>query len=323
MKKYILLILSVFFVAISFAQTILDDDKKNPFHKDQTDSYKMSNIYGKNHHMKKKVVELSSIREADVMWGRKIWRDIDLKQKINHPLFYPQDPSGQAATIDRENLFTVLYNAATFKGEVSIRAFDAKAGDDDEFKEEITATDLITLMEGTKKVTYEENQWGEDSLDFNGERVERIYDEEGELINNRENEIRQSDIKKWRVKEHWFFDKQRSVMDVRIIGLCPMANERGEDGKLTGNYNMLCWFYFPEVRTVIRNAQAFNLVKNEAENRTFEDIFMKRMFASTIVKEGNVFDRGISEYMIGLDALLAAEKIKTELFNIEHDLWEY
>ena len=156
MKKYILLILSVFFVAISFAQTILDD-KKNPFHKDQTDSYKMSNIYGKSHHIRKKVVELAPIREADVMWSRKIWRDIDLRQKINHPLYYPQDPSGQAATIDRDNLFTVLYNAATQNGEVSIRAFNAKAGDDDEFKEEITPAELIRLMEGTEKLTYYEN----------------------------------------------------------------------------------------------------------------------------------------------------------------------
>ena len=90
----------------------------------------------------------------------------------------------------------MLYNAATFKGEVSIRAFDAKAGDDDEFKEEITATDLITLMEGTKKVTYEENQWGEDSLDVNGERVARTHDDEGELISNTEGGIRQTDIKK-------------------------------------------------------------------------------------------------------------------------------
>ena len=135
--------------------------------------------------------------------------------------------------------------------------------------------------------------------------------------------IRQSDIKRWRIKEQWFFDKQRSVMDVRIIGLCPIADDRDEVGNLTGKNNLLCWFYFPEVRTVIRNAQAFNLVKNESENKTYEDIFMKRMFSSTIVKEGNVYDRGISDYMIGLDALLEAERIKTEIFNIEHDLWEY
>ena len=327
MKKYILLILSVFFVAISFAQTILDTENEgeNSFHKDQTDSYKMSNIYGKTQHTQKKVVKLSSIREADVMWSRKIWRDIDLRQKINHPLYYPQNPSGQeeSATVDRDNLFTVLYNAATFNGEISIRAFNAKAGDDDEFKEEMTPTELIRLMMGVEKLNYYTNQWGEDSLDFNGDMVVKTHDESGEKLSNTDGGIRQSDIKTWRVKEQWVFDKQRSVLDVRIIGLCPIADDRDENGVLTGAPNMLCWFYFPEVRGVIRNAQAFNLVKNEAENKTFEDIFMKRMFSSTIIKEGNVYDRNINEYMIGLDALLAAEEIKTDIFNFEHDLWEY
>jgi hypothetical protein len=74
---------------------------------------------------------------------------------------------------------------------------------------------------------------------------------------------------------------------------------------------------------VLKNNQAFNLVKNEGENKTFEDIFMKRMFSSTIIKEGNVYDRSIDQYMVGLDALLEAQNIKNEIFNFEHDLWEY
>ena len=124
------------------------------------------------------------------------------------------------------------------------------------------------------------------------------------------------------MKEQWIFDKERSVIDVRIIGLCPVLNER-EGNTLTGEEVKLFWFYFPECRRVLRNSLAFNLVKNAAENKTFEDIFMKRMFSSTIVKEGNVYDRSVNEYMVGLDALLEAERIKTEIFNIEHDLWEY
>ena len=47
------------------------------------------------------------------------------------------------------------------------------------------------------------------------------------------------------------------------------------------------------------------------------------MFSSTIIKEANVFDRNINQYMIGLDALLEANRIKDEIFNLEHDLWEY
>ena len=71
------------------------------------------------------------------------------------------------------------------------------------------------------------------------------------------------------------------------------------------------------------NAEVFNLVKNNAERRTYDDIFWKRMFGSTIVKEANVMDRKINEFMVGLDGLLEAERIKAEIFNIEHDLWEY
>ena len=47
------------------------------------------------------------------------------------------------------------------------------------------------------------------------------------------------------------------------------------------------------------------------------------MFSSTIVKESTVYDRNVSDFMVGLDALLEAERIKEELFNFEHDLWEY
>ena len=47
------------------------------------------------------------------------------------------------------------------------------------------------------------------------------------------------------------------------------------------------------------------------------------MFSSTITMEANVANRRINEYMVGLDALLEAERIKAEIFNIEHDLWEY
>ena len=74
---------------------------------------------------------------------------------------------------------------------------------------------------------------------------------------------------------------------------------------------------------VLVNKEVFNMMKNDAERRTYDDLFWKRMFSSTITKEASVMDRKISEYMIGLDALLEADRIKAEILNIEHDLWEY
>ena len=52
------------------------------------------------------------------------------------------------------------------------------------------------------------------------------------------------EIKKWLVKEHWFFDKQKSVMDVRIIGLCPVYTVSSDDPELIGQEQELFWIYF-------------------------------------------------------------------------------
>jgi gliding motility associated protien GldN len=302
MKKYNLTLLGVLIFSLSFSQDVLE-----------TDTYKMNNIFDKKQHMERDVVPLSHLREADVMWSRKIWREIDLRQPINFPLYYPQERA-KKQTVDRDNLFTVLYKAATNEGEnINIRAFSANW--DDEFQDELTIEELKEQIEGVEKEIFYKNQHGEDSLDVNGERVFMSL--------QRENAQNRSLIKKWRIKEQWFFDKQRSVIDVRIIGLCPIADDVDEDGVLTGAPKAICWFYFPECRHELKNSQAFNLVKNEGENKTFEDIFMKRMFSSTIIKEGNVYDRNINHYMVGLDALLEAQNIKNEIFNFEHDLWEY
>jgi len=56
---------------------------------------------------------------------------------------------------------------------------------------------------------------------------------------------------------------------------------------------------------------------------SWDDLFEMRYFASTIYKEGNVYNRRIKDYSDGLDQLLEADKIKKELFNFEHDLWSY
>ncbi|MBK7184049.1 MAG: hypothetical protein IPH89_14660 [Bacteroidetes bacterium] len=71
----------------------------------------------------------------------------------------------------------------------------------------------------------------------------------------------------------------------------------------------LFWIYFPEARPVFANQEVY-MRHNDAERRTLEDIFWKRMFSSYVRKETNVYDRVISEYKSGLDALLESERVK-------------
>ena len=193
--------------------------------------------------------------------------------------------------------------------EGSITAY-ANAIYDDEFKVEMTQED-IKKIGGAREEIMQVTDWSSDEEDAIKDTLIKV-------------DFDRTTVKKWRLKEEWFFDKQRSVMDVRIIGLCPMQEGKDEiTGEPTGFFDPLFWVLFKEARPILANAEIFNLMKNDAERRTYDDIFWKRMFSSSIIKESNVMNRYVNEYMIGLDAILKSEEIKAEIFNIEHDLWEY
>ena len=299
MKKLILLLVTTTLCLVGVnAQDVLTTEE-------------MNSVYKKEKHHNKRVQPYVPLRQADVMWSRKIWREIDLRQRINHPFFYPEN-DGVAHTIeDRKSLIDVIYSAIL---EGSITAY-GNAAMDDEFREVMSQNDILKIG-GAKEELIEVIDW--DAV------AEGADPEEAKTTKLNKIPFNRNTVKKWRLKEEWFFDKQRSVMDVRIIGLAPLQEDRDEvNGQLLGSFSPIFWVYFEDARKVLINAEVFNLVKNDAERRTYDDIFWKRMFSSTIIKESNVMDRDVNEHMVGLDALLEAENIKTEIFNIEHDLWEY
>ena len=251
----------------------------------------------KEHTPTKRVVPYPHIREADVLWHRRVWRTIDLREKMNHSLYYPIDP-----ILDRQSLFDVIKDALLVEG--SLTAYDVGViGQDDEFTRPLLSSELREIF------LRSDTSWTEDIN--TGEMVMVVQ------------EIRTEsrDIGQYRIKEDWIFDKQRSEVDVRIIGIAPMKEMRGEDGEVRG-YAPLFWLYYPECRYVFANHDSFN-PHNDAQRIPFESLFMKRMFSSTITKVSNVYDRPINSHLTGVDALLEGEAIKQELFEFEHDLWHW
>jgi len=239
----------------------------------------------------RRVVPYTHVREQDVMWHRRIWREIDLREKINHPLYYPITKIN-----DRKSLFDVMKDAIM---EGTITAFDEA---DDEFTVQLTISQAIAKM-GDSTEIFVENEFAE--------LVPTLTYKETASI----------DVIKYQIKEDWFFDRERSIMDVRIMGISPIVSVLDENGDFKG-LKRLFWVYFPEARYVFANYDVFNR-QNDAERRTFEDIFWKRMFNSYIIKRSNVYERGLIDYKLGIDLLLEADQIKEEIFNMEHDVWHF
>ena len=253
--------------------------------------------YEKIHTINRKPVPYQYVRESDVMWSKIIWRRIELSERANHHLYFPTEPQdGRMSFID------VLLEGIHTQG---LTAYQESGGD--EFGTIMTEKEVHEKMGSNQKILEVE--------DLNG-------NVETQVVNNKYNS---SDVKAYLLKELWYFDKQRSVMEVRIIGICPIRISYRDDDEdhLRPVPIQTFWVYYPEARKILSNAECFNS-KNDAARLNFEDIMQKRYFSSYIYAESNVYDnRTIPMYAQGQECLLEADRIKEQIFNFEQDLWEY
>jgi gliding motility associated protien GldN len=241
-------------------------------------------------------VSYSSLREADVMWSKRTWRVIDLREKLNLPMYYPTEPK-----VCLMSLFDVL-KCAVLEGDLT--AF-ANPVFDDEFTTPMTKQEVRSML-----VTWDSTHMSQDASN-----------PDNMISTPMKTEITSADIHQYWIKEDWFFDRQRSVMEVRIIGICPLTLKKSEEGEVIGS-KPLFWIYFPEARPYLARAAVFNRW-NDEERMSYDEVFEKRMFASYVYKESNVYDRSIAEYKQGMEALLESEDIKENIFKYESNLWHY
>ncbi len=95
----------------------------------------LDGVYVKEHYPTRKVIPYTHLREADVMWATRIWRKLDLREKINHPLYYPTEPIK-----NRRSLTQVIIEAVR---EGSLTAYDPL---DDEFTMTLTKAELADML---------------------------------------------------------------------------------------------------------------------------------------------------------------------------------
>lgn len=103
-------------------------------------------VFLRENTMTRKPIPYIYVRESDVMWSKRVWRTLDLREKFNHPLYYPETRIN-----NRASLYDVI-KLALLEG--TIQAFDNPAMDD-EFKVKMskaTIEGIFTVWDSTRQV---------------------------------------------------------------------------------------------------------------------------------------------------------------------------
>lgn len=292
MKKVLLSIFAMAAFAISVnAQSVIDaEEGHNP-----NDFYQKDIVVGK------RAMPYAFLRGSDVVWEMAIWRQIDLNESFNQFFYYPIEQGKNEQ--GRINLVNLIMNAAS-NGEIDIY-------EDDDMKVPQEWSKALVNMQGRQlKVRYgEEDEFGDQEV-FNDTIPEDFDPATARLL---------------KLKEYWYIDKQDTRQKVRITGLAFrfMKNilRSGESEEVAE------WsFWIPmddmRVRQVLVNANAYDQ-NNDVAERSYDDIFIQRYFDSYVTRESNVYNREITQYLTGEDAILESQLIEDKIFDIENDMWEY
>lgn len=240
------------------------------------------------------------IREDDAVYRQRLWREIDVHEKMNLPFVYKADGDN-----GNQRFVIILLNAIK-SGEIT--AFDAM---DDRFTTPMPFGSIARKLVGESK-TSQVPDWAKDPTGATMKDT-TITDE-----------FDPNAVEKFWIKEDVVFDKESSRLHTRILGIAPMKTEKNPDGSLK-YVTPLFWVYYPDLRPMLAKFEAYN-GKNFGARLSWEEMFESRMFASRIIKSTveNPNDLYIEGYIKDpILRLLEGDNIKEKIFNYEQDLWSY
>lgn len=231
----------------------------------------------------KQPVAYPAIREADVLWEKRVWSIIDTREKRNLPFRYPDAP-----------FFSILTDAIL---DGSLQAYSTI---DDRFTTPLSVEEVRNMV-------------------VERDTIETIDVETGlSSYQPVENELNWETVFRFRIKEIWWMNAKTGQLNHRILGIAPLIEIASCCGP--SRETPLFWVYYPHARPLLARHQAL-LTENSAARGTWEDLFEMRFFSSMVYKESNVHGRRIQDYLSGEDALREGQQVMNSLRNQEEDNW--
>lgn len=229
-------------------------------------------------------------------WVREIYRELDLTKGTNAALYHPVTPSG-----DRMNLYTLIFKLMA-NGELDVYQFN----------------------EGQDSFTEDLKMKPEDMF----ERLEIPFTKEGDRLVYDDYSIPSNEALGYYVKEAWYFDQSNSVMDVKIVAICPVLyrDALGDYGLNFTSGDAIrepqFWIPYENIRPYAARMPIMTSDLNNALNKTVDDYFRLRLYDGEIYKTTNMANKVFLElYKTPEEIKVAQEKVEQQLVDFKKGLW--
>jgi len=248
------------------------------------------------------VVPYAKVSREDVVYTKRVWREIDLRDHGNEILASP-----------KVNLIAIIYDAVN-NGELDLYPSNVEDWSVDPLssKKSGASSTVDTAFLGVNPSTNE--------------------------VNRANNEFFVASFTTIRIKEDWILDIKRGIFEPRIIGIAPVRIDVKTAVDNNGNpvvdpttnqvradtVKMVAgWINFEDLREILVKHKVSNN-QNDNSGINFDDVFVRRLFFSNITKVSNALDNRFEDILFNpKDRLLESERYKKAMADFEQGLWEY
>ena len=239
--------------------------------------------------------EETPMSDADVSWMRVIYRQLDLTNDKNAPLYFPEEP-----TADQESMFRIIMRLLANNQVAAYEYLDGREVFTDQYR--IKVKDML-------------------------ERFHILYTEaKGSTEKNPKFTIEESDVPaneglSYYLLERWVFDSRSNRMKTTVEAICPVLHRAGDFGGEPIKYPMF-WIKFDVLRPYLTQQYIFVDDDNNLPKYTYDDFFQLAMYEGDIYKTRNLKNKSMMQLYPDPDELKRAQdSIQNRLEKFEDKLW--
>ena len=237
----------------------------------------------------------SSANDADLMWMRVIYRDLEMDNPKNAALYYPED------VVDgQENLFRIIMRLLADNAISAYEYLDGKEIFTDQYR--LKVSDMLErfhVLYSPAKGSTEKNP--------------RFVIEESDVPAN--------EIRSYYILERWEFDAKTNKTRRLVEAICPVLHRADEFGVDAVRYPMF-WVKLDAIRPYLAQQYIFIDDDNNLPRYTYDDFFTMAMYDGDIYKTRNLTNRSMMQMFPDPDdRKRAQDSIQNRLESFDKNLW--